>query len=159
MSKDALIKVPAPDYHRPMSWFRPGQMSRRATILVAALLLAAPQLSIPATAADNTVKLIVDYGDGAAKTISDLGWAKGNTVLDALKEATTRPHGISFSFTGSGDSAMLTKIDDLQNQGGGTGKKNWQYWVNGTFGDRSFATFELQAQDVVVWRFTTEQGK
>lgn len=134
-------------------------MSRRAVVLASALLLAAPFLSIPAAAVDNTVRLTVDYGDGASKTISDLGWAKGNTVLDALKEATTRPHGVSFSFTGSGDSAVLTKIDDVQNQGAGTGKKNWQYWVNGAYGDRSFATFELQAQDVVLWRFTTEQGK
>ena len=84
---------------------------------------------------------------------------KAIPILDAMKAATTRPHGISFSYTGSGDSAVLTKIDDVQNQGGGAGKKNWQYWVNGTYGDRSFAVFELQAQDTIVWRFTTEQGK
>jgi len=54
---------------------------------------------------------------------------------------------------------MLTKIDDVQNEGGGAGKKNWQYSVNGNYGDRSFATLELQAQDTVVWRFATEQGK
>jgi hypothetical protein len=75
-----------------------------------------------------------------------------------MKAATTRSHGISFSYTGSGDSAVLTKIDDVQNEGGGA-KKNWQYWANGTYGDRSFAVFELQAQDTIVWRFTTEQGK
>lgn len=129
------------------------------TILAAvALLIAAPGAGrLAAAGADNTVRLIVDYGDGAAKTIANLPWSKGNTVLDAMKEAATRPHGISFSFTGSGDSVMLTKIDDVANDGGG--KKNWQYWVNGNHGDRSFATFELQPQDIVVWRFTPEQGK
>lgn len=142
-----------------MSWFRRGRTSRRAAVLAAALLLAVPPSIGPTTAADNTIRLTVDYGDGVAKTIANLAWTKGMTVGDALKEATNRPHGISFSFTGSGDSAMLTKIDDVQNQGSGAGKKNWQYWVNGTFGDRSFATFELQAQDVVLWRFTAEQGK
>ena len=115
---------------------------------------------VSATAAEeNTVRLTVDYGDGVAKTISDLAWSKGNTVLDAMKAATSRPHGISFSYTGAGASAALTKIEDVQNQGGGAGKKNWQYWVNGAYGDRSFAAFELQAQDQVLWRFATEQEK
>jgi Domain of unknown function (DUF4430) len=136
--------------------------SARYIVQVAALLLAVAGGSAvfsTATGADNTVRLIVDYGDGATKTISDLAWSKGNTVLDAMKEATSRSHGISFSYTGSGASAVVTKIDDVQNQGGGAGKKNWQYSVNGAYGDRSFAAFELQAQDQVVWRFATEQEK
>ncbi len=137
-------------------------LNRRSAILAAAVLLVtAGWASRPAAenSDENTVRLIVDYGDGAAKTLANLPWAKGNTVFDAMKAATTRPHGISFGFTGSGDSTVLTKIDDEQNQGGGAGKKNWQYWVNGAYGDRSFAAYALQAQDTVVWRFTTEQGK
>jgi hypothetical protein len=132
-------------------------IARLAAVL---LMLGGGPAIVPATAAEeNTVRLTVDYGDGVAKTISDLAWSKGNTVLDAMKAATSRPHGISFSYTGSGASAVLTKIEDVQNQGGGAGKKNWQYWVNGAYGDRSFAAFELQAQDQVLWRFATEQEK
>jgi hypothetical protein len=143
-----------------MRWFHRRNIRRRAAVAAVVLLLAAPALFVRAAAgADDSVRLIVDYGDGVSKTIDNLPWAKGKTVLDAMKEATNRPHGISFSFTGSGGDAALTKIDDVQNQGGGAGKKNWQYWVNGNYGDRSFATFELQAEDNVVWRFTTEQGK
>ena len=144
-----------------MSGRLPRNIRSYFAVIAAALLIGAyASSSRPVIAgADNTVRLVVDYGDGAARTISDLAWAKGNTVLDAMKEATQRPHGISFSYTGSGDDAVLTKIDDVQNQGGGTGKKNWQYWVNGSYGDRSFATFELQAQDSVFWRFTIEKGK
>ena len=131
------------------------------TVFAAAwLVIAAAWPSGPAAAgAEDSVRLIVDYGDGAAKILNNLPWAKGTTVLDAMKAATNRPHGISFSFTGSGDLAVLTKIVDVSNQGGGVGKTNWQYWVNGSYGDRSFAVFELQPQDTVVWRFTTEQGK
>jgi hypothetical protein len=132
-------------------------IARLAAVL---LMLGGGPAIVSATAAEeNTVRLTVDYGDGVAKTISDLAWSKGNTVLDAMKAATSRPHGISFSYTGSGASAVLTKIEDVQNQGGGAGKKNWQYWVNGAYGDRSFAAFELQAQDQVLWRFATEQEK
>ncbi len=136
-------------------------ISRRAAVLAAALLVVATAWATRPVAggSEDTVRLIVDYGDGASKTVANLPWAKGNTILDAMKAATTRPHGISFSYTGSGDSAVLTKIDDVQNQGGGAGKRNWQYWANGTYGDRSFAVFEPQAQDTIVWRFTTEQGK
>jgi len=140
-------------------------LSRRAIVVAAAMLLAvAGSLagSVAGSAADstdNTVSLTVDYGDGVSKTMDHLAWTKGNTVLDAMKAATARPHGISFSFTGTGDATMLTKIDDVASEGGGAGKKNWRYWVNGAYGDRSFATFALQAHDHIVWRFTSEQGQ
>ncbi|TMJ30022.1 MAG: DUF4430 domain-containing protein [Alphaproteobacteria bacterium] len=101
----------------------------------------------------QTVRLIVDYGDGMTKIFDGLAWSKGNTVLDVLNRAQAHPHGITFAYTGSGASAFLTKIDDLQNQGGGSGAKNWQYWVNTTYADRSFAVFEVQALDTVFWRF------
>jgi len=144
-----------------MCWFRLRNISRRAALAAAALLIVAAGWAVcpAAGSAEETVRLIVDYGDGAAKTIANLPWAKGNTVFDVMKEATSRPHGISFSYTGAGSDAVLTKIDDVQNEGGGAEKKNWRYLVNGNYSDRSFASFELQAQDLVVWRFTTEQGK
>lgn len=139
----------------------PQGVSRRAAVLMALLVLTAGWGVRAAVVqeAEQSVRLIVDYGDGAVKTINNLAWAKGNTVLDAMKAATARPHGISFSYTGSGTSAVLTKIDDVQNEGAGAGKKSWRYLVNDVYGDRSFATFELQAHDVVLWRFATEQGK
>jgi len=138
-------------------------INRRAALLAVAVLIAAaawaPRPAASQGATPQTVRLVVDYGDGTTKTISNLVWAKGNTVLDALKAATSRAHSISFGYTGSGDTAVMTKIDDLQNEGAGAGKKNWQYWVNETYGDRSFAAFETQAGDVVTWRFTTQQGQ
>ena len=141
---------------------RPRDVDRRrlapaVVMLVLALAWVAPPMA--AQEAAPTVRLLVDYGDGASKTVSGIAWTKGSTVLDVMKAATTRTHGISFSYTGSEAAAVLTRIDDVQNEGGGTGRKNWQYWVNDAYGDRSFAAFELQAQDVVVWRFATEQGK
>lgn len=128
---------------------------------VAAIVLATCWAGSPAAAQNTaqTVRLVVDYGDGTTKTIGDLPWTKDNTVLDAMTAAAGRPHGISFSYTGSGATAVMTRIDDVENQGGGTAKKNWQYWVNDAYGDRSFAAFELHAQDVIVWRFATQQGQ
>lgn len=133
-------------------------IGRRVALALAVSLMFAAALGVrtaAAQAAVNTVRLVVDYGDGTTKTINNLAWAKGNTVLDAMKGAAARPHGISFSYSGSGDGAILNKIDDVQNEG--AGKRNWQYWVNASYGDRSFAVFELHAGDVVTWRFATEQ--
>jgi Domain of unknown function (DUF4430) len=134
---------------------------RRTALAALLLVLGFGWASPPAAGEDTaqTVRLVVDYGDGVTKTVNNLAWVKGSTVLDAMKAATARPHGISFSYTGSDAAAVLTRIDDVQNEGGAAGKRNWQYWVNDAYGDRSFAVFELQAQDVVLWRFTTEQGK
>ena len=143
-----------------MHFLRSLAPSRRAVAcLVAFFVLAAPLAgrAVLAQTAPNTVRLVVDYGDGASKIIDGLPWAKGNTVFDVMQAAAGRPHGISFSYTGSGDATVLTKIDDVQNQGAGADKKNWQYWVNSTYGDRSFAVFPVQAGDVVTWRFATEQ--
>jgi hypothetical protein len=138
---------------------RDGVSRRTLAALVAALVLFAAACAASAALAQSaTVRLVVDYGDGTTKTIADLPWSKGNTVLDVMNAAKTHAHGISFSHTGSGASAFLTGIDDVANQGGGSGRKNWQLWVNTAYADRSFAVLEVQASDVVFWRFATQQG-
>jgi hypothetical protein len=134
-----------------------GITRRAAAALTAILLLVSASFGVLAQSA--TVRLVIDYGDGVIKTISDLPWSKGQTVLDLMNAAKARPHGITFRATGSGGSAFLTQIDDLTNEGGGTGKKNWQLWINSAYADRGFGVYELQASDVVFWRFTTQQGK
>lgn len=115
-----------------------------------------PAHRVSAQGGAPTVRLVVDYGDGVAKTIDGLAWAERSTILNAMKAAAARPHGISFSYSGSAATAVMTRIDDVQNLGG-AGKKNWQYWVNAAYGNRSFAVFELHAGDVVLWRFAAEQ--
>jgi len=143
-----------------MSASRCNRLIRRAAaILLAAMLLAIAAASDQAHAQTATVRLIVDYGDGVIKTITDLPWAKGSTVLDVMTAAKDRPHGITFSYTGSGASAFLTRIDDVANEGGAATKKNWQLWVNTSYAERSFGVYEVQPLDVVFWRFTTQAGK
>ena len=131
-------------------------VDRRVFLGLLAAMLLFTAASVVRTAAQGpaqAVRLVVDYGDGVTKIFDGLAWSKGNTVLDVLNRAQAHSHGITFVYTGDGMSAFLTKIDDLQNQGGGSGAKNWQYWVNTTYADRSFAVFEVQALDTVFWRF------
>src|SRR5437588_4130210 len=116
-----------------MSGSRCNRLTRRsAAIVLATMLLAVAAAGERARAQNATVRLVIDYGDGVIKTITDLPWSKGQTVLDVMNAAKARPHGIAFRASGSGGSAFLTQIDDVANQGGGAGKRNWQLWVNTT---------------------------
>ena len=142
-----------------MNGSRCNRLTRRAAgIILAMMLLAVAAAGERAPAQSTTVRLVVDYGDGVIKTITGLPWAKGSTVLDVMNAAKERPHGISFSYTGSGASAFLTRIDDVANEGGSGAKKNWQLWVNTSYAERGFGVYELQPLDVVFWRFTTQAG-
>ena len=73
----------------------------------------------PPANATKTVELVIDYGDGVQKRFTDIGWKESMTVLDVLKAAEKNSHGISFPAHGSGETAMVTKIDDVANQGSG----------------------------------------
>ena len=101
----------------------------------------------------RTVHLIVDYSDGCQKHFPSLAWREGMTVLDALKAAQAHPRGIRFEATGAGEAAFLNSIDGLANEGGGSGKRNWLFEVNGKLGNRSCGNFVLQASDTVKWMF------
>src|SRR6266849_6570328 len=137
-----------------------NRLTRRSMgILLATMLLGVGAAGDRAQAQSSTIRLVVDYGDGVIKTITGLPWAKGSTVLDVMNAAKGRPHGISFSYTGSGASAFVTRIDDVANEGGSGAKKNWQLWVNTSYADKSFGVYEVQPLDVVFWRFTTQAGK
>jgi hypothetical protein len=132
---------------------------RSLAALFAVILLLAGATHDRTFAQAATVRLVIDYGDGVIKTMTDLPWSKGNTVLDVMNAAKVHPHGITFSYSGSGSTSFLTRIDDVASEGGGAAKKNWQLWVNTMYADRSFGAYEVQAFDVVFWRFTTQQGK
>ncbi|MDA1049804.1 MAG: DUF4430 domain-containing protein [Planctomycetota bacterium] len=103
-------------------------------------------------AADETeaVRLVIDYNDGVEKHFNAIAWKTGMTVMDAMLAAKKHPRGISFEHKGNGQTALLTKIDDIENEGRG---RNWLYRVNGKPGDRSMGIFELKAGDTVLWKF------
>src|SRR3954466_13471281 len=132
-----------------------GRFSRRIVLTAAALLIASAGAGhFSAAQTVPTVHLIVDYGDGSMKAINDIPWTKNLTVLGMMNLAKAHPRGITFEVRGSGSSVFLTKIDDLASEGGGAGRKNWQFWVNAAYGNRSFGVYEVQPQDTVMWRYS-----
>ena len=102
----------------------------------------------------KTVTLTIDYADGFQKRFVSMPWREGLTILDLLQVAKKHKRaGFSFTFQGHGATALLLKIDDVSNLGGG--KRNWIYYVNQRKADRSFAIQALQPGDEVLWRFET----
>lgn len=98
----------------------------------------------------NKVTIVIDYGDGVEKHFTAISWKKGMTVLAGMQAAQAHPRGIRFEHRGQGATALLTKIDDLANEGK---QRNWLYRVNGKLANQSFGVQEMQAGDTVLWRF------
>src|SRR5438105_13206184 len=89
--------------------------TRRMTgiLLAAAVLVAAA--GDPGKAQSPTVRLVLDYGDGVTKTIAQLPWAKGSTVLDVMNAAKNRQHGYNFEFTCRVTAQFITRHHHLAN--------------------------------------------
>jgi hypothetical protein len=95
------------------------------------------------------VLLTVNFGNG--QLVNETAkWRAGMSALDVLQDH----RRISFLTEGSGDSAFLTSLNGVMNEG--AGGRNWTYTVNGKYADRSFAVYELQPNDHVLWTFATQ---
>ncbi len=130
-----------------------GVNRRRLLAASIALLAMGAAAACAADPRPATVRLVVDYGDGAQLHLTALPWRDGMTVIDALTAAQTHRHGVAFTHRGSGSSAMVTKIDDVKNEGGGEKSKNWLFYVNDKPAEVGAGVFKLKAGDVVLWKF------
>src|SRR5437764_15119112 len=84
----------------------------------------------------KTVKLVIDFNDGSKKQFT-IPWAQGMTVLEAMEKARGIASKPTVVYIGSGETALLTQIDGLKNEGGGGAAKNWQYRVNNVYATKS----------------------
>ena len=118
-----------------------------SVVLLLCLVMGSPKLGADEP---NTVRLVIDYNDGVEKHFNAIAWKTDMTVMDVMLAAGKHPRGISFEHKGKGATAMLTKIDDVGNEGRG---RNWLYRVNDKPGDRSMGILQVQAGDTVLWKF------
>src|ERR1700734_568667 len=86
------------------------------TVVLCASLLVSLANPVRAQTAIQTVRLVIDYGDGSLKLYTDIPWSSRMTILDVMNSARTHPHGISFTYRGSAEAALLTAIDGVGNQ-------------------------------------------
>jgi len=105
------------------------------------------------------VRLVIDYGDGVEKHFTTITHTAGMTALDALLAAKAHVRGIKLAFTGKGETAFITEIEELKNQGTGKDKKNWQFFINDAFAAAGAGAAPLKPGDTIRWVYTTWQGK
>jgi hypothetical protein len=106
-----------------------------------------------AAAPGQTIQLVIDYGDGAQKRFSAIPCRDGMAVLDVLQFARQSPHGITFVVRGSGEAALLTKLDDVANEEGAAGARNWLFYVNDHLADKSLGAATVKSGDTILWKF------
>ena len=106
-----------------------------------------PPVDEAAGEAGQRVLLTINFGDGRPLQNESAPWREGMTVADLLQG---EPR-VSLAVQGSGPSAFLTQLGGVANEI--PNGRNWVYSVNGKPADRSFAVYELQANDHVLWTF------
>jgi hypothetical protein len=108
--------------------------------------------NVATAAVAQKVFLTINFGDGRPLVNEVARWREEMTVADLLN---SEPR-ISLTSTGSGASAaFLTSLNGVANEG--ADGRNWTYTVNGKHADRSFAVYELEPNDHVLWTFATPQ--
>ena len=113
---------------------------------------------LPAPAKTH-VLLVIDYGDGVQKHFTGIEHKPGMTAMDAILFAKSHARGIKLDSTGKGETAFITAIDDLKNEGSGKDKKNWQFFINDEFATRGPGATPLKPGDTVRWVYDKWLGK
>jgi hypothetical protein len=103
--------------------------------------------------ATNAVRLVVEYGDGVETHYTAIPWRDGMTVLDALVAAKAHKRSLNFAQRGTGSGALIIKIGDTANEGGGADSRNWLFYVNGKAVQVGAGVQELKPGDAVLWKF------
>jgi hypothetical protein len=99
------------------------------------------------------VSIEIEFGPEGKPLKNTILWRDGMTVRDLLTSASLGFK--SFGEKGRGSSALLVAINETRNEG--AGGRNWMYYVNGQFADRSYAIYELKPGDHVLWTFGRQQ--
>lgn len=135
-------------------WTRSRIVSWWMTAILLGVLMTGESLRVAADdpASPPAVQLTIDYGDGVEKHFTRLPWREGMTVLDVLVDARKHARGIRFEHRGGGETAFVSQIDDLKNEGQG---RNWLYQVNGKAGTKSCGLHVVAKDDRILWKFAT----
>jgi hypothetical protein len=114
---------------------------------------------VAAASADRAARLVIDFGDGVQVHFTSLKVKEKSTAIDLLKAGEKHSRGIKTNVRGSGQTALVTAIDDLKNEGGGRTAKNWMYYINDKRSEVGAGAYELQPGDVIMWKFETYSGE
>ena len=102
----------------------------------------------------ETVRLSIDFGNGAQKEFAALPWTADMTVADLLLAAREFRPSLQFAQIGTGESGFLSSLDGLANEG--AGGRNWLYRVDNQHAHVSFCLEKIEPGMHILWKFTTE---
>lgn len=101
---------------------------------------------------NEVVELEIDTGEDTLLRFEVL-WEKGMTVRDAV--AQVAKGDLTLVVQRDEEAAFLMELAGLANEG--RGGRNWVFEVNGKWADRSFAVYELEPGDHVLWKFVESE--
>jgi hypothetical protein len=97
----------------------------------------------------NTVNYIINLGEQKLVWSKDISSVK-TTALELLSEMTTEKKVVLETKDYAGLGKMIIKIGDLTN---GQDNKYWQYWVNGKTASVGADSYQVEANDIIEWKF------
>ena len=99
------------------------------------------------------VELAVDFQGQAENIETRQLVSQGATVFDLLSVCQSNGE-LQFEHRGSGETAFVTKINDIENQM--ADGSNWVFFVNGQLADHGVGAVKLNDGDSVLWKFSAE---
>lgn len=106
-------------------------------------------------AAQSSVNLMIDYGDGRVKTWNTVSWNEAMSILDLMQQVANAKEITMTTKPGAKGVSTLQSIDGVMNDA--TARMRWQYWVDNTYEPRTADKYYLKPGDIVLWKFVTEQ--
>lgn len=103
----------------------------------------------------DSVRLEIDFGNGATQNFAALPWQSEMTIADLMKSAQEFRPGITYVQKGEGEMGFLSTLQGLSNEG--VGGRNWKYQVDGKHGQKSFCLQELSPGQHVLWKYDSEE--
>ncbi len=113
------------------------------------LLVSAPARNI-SPSENNSVSLMIDYGNGKVQTFDKVAISKSQTVLDTLKDFTASQKIAFDSKTYEGMGTLVTQIGSFKNN---DSNRYWQYWVNNQKPTIGAQAQKVMGGDWVEWKF------
>jgi len=103
----------------------------------------------------QTVRLEIDFGNGAKKIFAAIPWQEQMTIADLMKSARQFQPGIVYSQVGEGEMGFLSSVEGVANEG--ADGRNWIYQVDDRHAHRSFCLEKVEPSSHVLWTFTDER--
>ncbi len=108
-------------------------------------------------AAMTSVNLMIDFGNGSIRTWNTVTWHESQSVLDLLAEVASVKEITLLTKENTNKDAFPESINEIRNDT--KTNQRWQYWVNNTYEPRIPSKYFLKPGDMVIWKYTQEQGR